>query len=76
MGIWPCGQNPGRGPKPADALHARETMEPRRTGFDLQGQALCSAQPTTPARRWHDCSISEGERQPSSHVGQPAVDST
>jgi hypothetical protein len=37
---WPCGQKPGRGPKPADALHARETMEPRRTGFDLQGQAL------------------------------------
>ena len=35
---WPCCQNPGRKPAISRRATARETQEPRRTGFDLQGQ--------------------------------------
>ena len=38
---WPCGQNPGRKPEGHQRALAREADEPRRTGFDLQGQHLC-----------------------------------
>jgi hypothetical protein len=39
---WPCGQNPGRKPATSRSATARETQEPRRTGFDLRGQlSLC-----------------------------------
>ncbi len=39
---WPCGQNPGRKPAISRRARARETQEPRRTGFDLRGQlSLC-----------------------------------
>jgi hypothetical protein len=41
---WPCGQNPGRKPAISRRARARETQEPRRTGFDLQGQ-LSSCRP-------------------------------
>jgi hypothetical protein len=41
---WPCGQNPGRSPKAANAFHARGD-EPRRTEFDLQGQHLVRGLP-------------------------------
>jgi hypothetical protein len=34
----PAARTPAEGPMPADAPLARETKEPRRTGFDLQGQ--------------------------------------
>ncbi len=41
---WPCGQNPGRKPAISRRAVAHETQEPRRTGFDLQGQlSLCRA---------------------------------
>ena len=73
---WPCGQNPGRGPKAADALLARETMEPRRTGFDLQGHALSYGSTDHPSEAGHDCSIGNGDPQPSFRVGQPASDSS
>ncbi len=49
---WPCGQNPGRKPAISRRATARETQEPRRTGFDLQGQlSLC--RPVRAVRRRH-----------------------
>jgi hypothetical protein len=45
----------------ADALHARETMEPRRTGFDMQGQALSVGSTDHPREAGHDCSIGDDE---------------
>jgi hypothetical protein len=39
---WSKGQNPGRKPEGHQRALAREADEPRRTGFDLQGQfSLC-----------------------------------
>jgi hypothetical protein len=35
---WPCCQNPGRKPAISRRAMARETKEPRPTGFDVRGQ--------------------------------------